>query len=229
MKFFSTFFSKPYFFYPEMKPKDRFLRILEEQVAPKLQSDGFTLYKSSMSFKKQVGDFSFEIEFRGSKWNNTKSICEYNPHFSVKNKQYKKWVTQNFNPEYPSELLISTIGNHSLPLWKNNGFTTHNTDDFWARSIDFAKYDNCKLIDHLIQNIKTAGYSFFEHVSSVEGIKNYVFLNEYRMHAPMLIDLCQMYDKREHISEIFEWYDNTKENPAVCLEEEMIKRKNITK
>jgi len=218
-------FNRKKFLYSELAPKARFLKILELHVLPVLEKDGFNLLKSGPSLKKIEGSFEWIVDFNASKWNFGNEVCQYNPYFTVKNSDYRKFLKKN--PDlvhgYGESGYVGTTS--GIQHWNKNIFSLDNSEAYFLEDNDFVKYDNLELVDELIKNIKEVGLPYFEMMSDFDGIKNFHINQGLRKDAPKLIDLCYVLNRTEEVKSIFDWYESTKQNPPRALEDEMEKRK----
>lgn len=213
--------------YSDLPPKQRFIRILEELVLPELAKDGFKLLKSGPSLKKNEERFEWIVNFNASKWNSGNVVCQYNPYFTVRNIDYRKYLKQHQELVHgygDTGQIGSTIGIHH---WDMLIFQESNNESHLRNEYDFAKYDTCQLVKDLINTIRTVGFAFFKMMSDFDSIKQFHISKELRKDAPKLVDLCYVLDRKEELESIFGWYYTSNKNCPEHLEEQMHKRRNI--
>lgn len=201
------------FLYPELKPKVRFIKILENHIVPALESDGFKLLKSGPSLKSKVGDFEWPVEFNGQRYNQGNIVCKFNPYFVVRSSTLRKYQRQKHKGL--TGFIESTEGRHH---WANYFFSNDNSRINFLKDNDFAKYDNERLVDEMIANIRNVGIPYFKMLSSLDGILEHNIKCNSTYNAPVLIDLCHALKREDVIETIFKWYDK---NPIERLENKM--------
>ena len=222
---FKDLFNKKVFLYKDLSPRDRFLKILELNILPKLESDHFKLLKSGPSLIRTERSFEWIVEFKASKWNSGNVVCQYNPYFTVKNKDYRKYLKSHEDLTHGSGA-IGLIGITSgIHHWDKTVFSTTDSEAYFLEDTDFAKYDNCKLVEQIISNIRLVGIPYFQMMSDFSGIKNFSISQGLRRDAPTLIDLCYVLNREEDLKSIFDWYYESNQNCPEDLEEQMKKRK----
>lgn len=218
------------FLYPELPPKKRFLKILEEHILPGLQKDGFELLRSGPSLKKTEGSFEWFVNFQATKWNSGNIICRYNPYFTVKNSDYRKYLKANPKLARGSgtEGYVGTTS--GVQHWDKTTFSADGTRAYFLENNDFAKFDNYQLVDKTIKNIRTVGVRYFKMMSDLDSIKKFYMTNKQRKDAPMLIDLCYVLNRKSDIKSIFDWFDSIeKEVPDSLAKEMAIRRRKWLK
>ncbi|MES2726286.1 MAG: hypothetical protein V4643_04230 [Bacteroidota bacterium] len=211
------------FLYPDLPPKQRFLKILETHVLPELEKDGFVFIKSGPSLKRKEGRFEWIVEFQASKWNHKNEVCKYNPYFKVTNLDYKEYSKANKYDSYKNGIVGTTAG---IQHWNKSSFSTDGSTAYFIEDNDFSKHDNNKLVKEMIQNIRAVGIPYFKMMSDFNSIKQFYLNHEQRIYAPQLIDLCYALNRSDQLKSIFEWYYADNENCADWLEYEMKIRKN---
>ena len=201
------------FLYPELKPKVRFEKILENHVIPQLELDGFKLLKSGPSLKSKVENFEWLVEFNGQRYNEGNFVCRFNPYFTVRNNTFRKYLRQKYSD--PTGTIQSTQGKHH---WKKRFFTNNNSPVYFIEDNDFAKYDNEKLVDEMVTHIRNVGIPFFKMLSNLDSIIEHSITCGFTNNAPSLIDLCYALNREDAIEKIFKWYDK---KPIEHLQNEM--------
>ncbi len=206
------------FLFADLAPKMRVLKILELYVLPEFESDGFKLLKSGPSLKKEEGNFEWIVDFFASKWNSGNTVCLYNPHFTVRNKEYRKYLKTHEKLITGNGQISSTYGKQH---WEKKIFSTDDSEAYFLEDLDFAKYDNFELIENLVRNIREVGYPFFRMMSEFDSIRNFYVSKEQRIAAPRLIDLCYVLNRKEEINSIIDWYYKSNQNCPQFLEDRM--------
>jgi len=222
---FKDLFNKKVFLCKDLPPRDRFLKILELNILPKLESDHFKLLKSGPSLIRTEDSFEWIVEFKASKWNSGNVVCKYNPYFTVKNKDYRKYLKTHedlIHGSGASGYVGTTSGIHH---WEKSVFSTTGSEAYFLEDTDFAKYDNCKLVEQIVRNIRQVGIPYFQMMSDFDCIKNFSIWKSLRRDAPKLIDLCYVLKREEELQSIFDWYYDSNGNCPEDLEEHMKKRK----
>ena len=196
---FKDLFNKKVFLYKDLSPRDRFLKILELNILPKLEIDHFKLLKSGPSLIRTEDSFEWIVEFKASKWNSGNVVCQYNPYFTVKNKDYRKYFKSHeylIHGSGASGLVGTTSGIHH---WDKTVFSTTGSEAYFLEDTDFAKYDNCKLVEEIISNIRQVGIPYFQMMSDFSSIKNFFISQGLRRDAPKLVDLCYVFNRKEEM------------------------------
>ncbi|MBV7270621.1 hypothetical protein [Winogradskyella luteola] len=156
-------------------------------------------------------------------------MCIFNPSFEVRNSNYRKYLKNNPALNHGNTLgkIGETKGKHH---WDSTLFALDGSKANFLKSVDFSKKDNIELSNEIAKNISTVGFRFFHMMSNFDGILNF-YLSGYSstsyQKAPMLIDLCYLYNRTEKLELIFNWFSQ-KENryPNHWLEKHMMIRKN---
>lgn len=213
------------FLYPELSPQPRFLKILEFNILPELEKYGFKLLKSGPSLKKIENGFEWIVEFDGRKFNIENTICRFNPYFLVRNSKYRKFLTNN--PNYVRGWGTSgQIGNtSSIRHWDKQLFSMDNSEAYFLEEVDFAKYDNLRLVEDIVNNVLEVGIPYFKMMSDLESIKNFYVRTQQLDHAPMLIDMSYILNREQELKSIFDWYFSSNDGCADWLDEQMELRK----
>jgi len=223
---FKRLFKNTKYLYPDLPPKQRFLKILEVHVLPELANDGFRLLSSEPTFKKTQGSFEWYVDFKASRWNSANQVCQYNPYFTVKNSDYRKYLKQNpdlVHGHGSSGYIGTTAGKHH---WDKSIFGTDGSLAYFLEDNDFSKHDNYELVKEMIKNIRLVGIPYFKMMSDFDSIRHFHISLDLRSDAPKLIDLCYVLDRKTDIKSIIDWYYASNENCSEDLEKEMLTRKN---
>ena len=207
--------------YPNLSPTPRFLKILELHVLPQLEKDGFRLLKSGPSLKRVENGFEWLVEFDGRKFNSGDHICRFNPYFMVRNMAYRKFLKKN--PElvrgWGTTGQVGSVS--SIRHWDKSIFSADKSEAYFLEDNDFAKYDNQDLVDEMIKNIREVGVPYFRMMSNFDSIRSFYVKTEQRGKAPLLVDLCSIMNKEEHIESIFDWYYAANSQCADWLNKQM--------
>ncbi|WP_303920653.1 hypothetical protein [Draconibacterium sediminis] len=190
-------------YYSDLAPSERIQKIIKEFIFPELENLGFKLLKSGLSIKRDKDGFVQEIWFSKSKWNTGNEICEIEPHFSVTNKNYKKWYKNYYQKDLKTNIILADSAKYI------DGWDLDSLDGY---KYDFAKHDNQILIDLILKGIKDCGLKYLDTLCDVNSMTEYLMTNKRYFKAPMMIDFQLMNKDYKKAKLVSEWFWNYRNN-----------------
>ena len=199
---FSLFNNKPIHLYDELKPKERTDKLFLEFVFPYLENQGYKYVKSKREFIKKDDFFDCRLYWTGRKFNQGNEYVKFDIFLIVNSPNYRKWESQYYKIEKLKGYPIDGNRVEYIENWNKNFY-----DSGWY---DLVKYDNRKLMETILENIKTAGESFFYNYNSFDkAIKK---LSEHPIaNFEKIIDFYLIQGKAKEASDFFErnkkWFE----------------------
>lgn len=130
-------------FYPELPPKQRITRVLEEHVLPVLQPLGFTFDQKELAFIRERGEFTDTVA-HSLNWNNNTAagIVRFNPHATVSYKPFGPWLEQTLGQ--PAKSIVWAVE------FNREGYrSAHLTSGSYC----LAARDNRKVMETYLHNV----------------------------------------------------------------------------
>lgn len=193
--------------YPDLTPKDRIQTIIENKVYSILKDDGYRFIKSSISLKKDIENFTYEIWFSRNHRNFGDEVCAFEVYAMIYVKNYYKWHKMQYGTKPISNLLVSKLDSN-IPNWDYHSFDL---------GYDLAIQDNEEIVESVIQNINNAVIPFFDKVRNYETAIDIMVENEAYYSIPMLLDFCMIIDNRDKSKMLIEWFDKELESGTSFL------------
>jgi len=146
--------------YPELKPGERIVRLIKEFLEPELSKDGFVFSKSKMQFTKLSDIFEYHIYFSKSKYNSGDQCVRFDVMLSVFSPKYASWEKKFYDLPKKQNGFISSGYNEDRK---------HGDKQFYESGwYDLAKHHNEKLMNVVLNNLKTAGLAYFDNFKDVD-------------------------------------------------------------
>ena len=198
---FNLFNKKPVHLYDHLKPKDRIDTLMTEYLSPILEPEGYTYLKSKRAFKKKGAFFDFHISWHGSKNNEGNTSVEFDITVAIYAPKYRKWEKEFYQLDTKMDVFIDGSGVNYVKGWSKEYFKV------WY---DLVEHDNRKLMKAIVENVKQAGFDFFNNYTSfdlaIEKLKEYPIKN-----LEKIVDFYILQDKWQEAYDFFEnnreWHD----------------------
>lgn len=182
------------YLYQDMKPGDRIDRLFHEFIEPYLCEQGFKFSKSLHTYKKKNDFFNFEISYSKSRWNHANDVVDFNISLAIStNIKYKKWVKEIYGYELNNNCIVYDYVGY-VDGWDKEYYN--------ANWYDLIRYDNDKVMNKVLDNLKNAGQRFFDNFVTVDSA--IIFLSKYPIrHLETITDFYLMQGKLKEAVEFF--------------------------
>lgn len=150
-----------------MKPKDLIRTSIEDTLFEPLTQIGFTFSKSSLTFKKKIGEFIQIIDFQLNRDNQENVFAEFWTSFEVSSKLYSKWYIAEFGENPPNDTLDKAMD------WNINSWEFPIIDG--KKELHFqiiTEKERPNILNVLKNNILNIGIPYLDNLSNWENAAN---------------------------------------------------------
>jgi hypothetical protein len=182
--------------YPELSPRERIPKIVNEFFYPHFEKERFKILKSGLTIKRECGGLVHEIQIFKNHRNCSGGVCAFEIWASIYSPTYNKWYKSIFNEKLLNTKLIATKI-ESLPNSKIDPIES----DF-----DFELYDNQKLIDEIVTNINDSIIPFFNKHQTIDNVIETIESEKEYHKIATLLDLCELKDDEIKANKLIKWF-----------------------
>ena len=148
-------------------PRELITTSITETLLEPLTQSGFIFSKSSLTFKRNSGDFTQAITFQLNRHNETGISAEFWTIWSITSKAYSKWYKANYGTK-PLNDHVFTEPDWNIENWEFP--VINNKQEYHFQIIE--EMQRLKVLTLLKNNIFNIGIPLLNHLSSWENAAN---------------------------------------------------------
>jgi hypothetical protein len=182
-----------------LKPGERIDRLFVDFILSTVEEKEFKYLKSKREFKRKTNFFEHHISWRGRKYNEGNRSVQFDIFINVSSPKYRKWETEFYNLEQNFGTGIDGTRVDYIEGWEKDYY-----EHGWY---DLVKFDNVDLMEKINENIKNAGFNFYNHYQSLDlaitelkkfPIKNLEFIIDFYLIQDKWQDAYDFFESNKH-------------------------------